>query len=83
MRVGWLGLGAMGAPMARRLARCGHSVHAYDIAPDRAAALAADGVRSADSAAAAAGRADAVVIMVATSTSAATTWAWAASTIPR
>jgi len=66
MRVGWLGLGAMGAPMATRLARCGHSVHGYDVAPDRAAALAADGVRSADSAAAAVGRADAVVIMVAT-----------------
>jgi 6-phosphogluconate dehydrogenase (decarboxylating) len=39
MRVGWLGLGAMGAPMATRLARCGHSVHAYDIAPDRAAQI--------------------------------------------
>jgi 3-hydroxyisobutyrate dehydrogenase-like beta-hydroxyacid dehydrogenase len=32
MRVGWLGLGAMGAPMATCLARSGHSVNAYDIA---------------------------------------------------
>src|ERR1035438_3101518 len=43
MRVGWLGLGAMGAPMAACLARSGLSVHRYDIAPERAAALAAGG----------------------------------------
>ena len=42
MRAGWLGLGAMGAPMAARLARAGHLVQAYDIVPGRAAALAAD-----------------------------------------
>ena len=41
MRVGWLGLGAMGAPMAGCLARAGHAVVAYDIVPGRAAALAA------------------------------------------
>ena len=45
MRVGWLGLGAMGAPMAGCLARAGHPVVAYDIVPGRAAALAADGYR--------------------------------------
>ena len=66
MRVGWLGLGAMGAPMAACLARSGHSVHAYDIAPERAAALAADGVQAADTIAAAVGGAEAVAIMVAT-----------------
>ena len=44
MRVGWLGLGAMGAPMAGCLARAGQAVVAYDIVPERAAALAADGV---------------------------------------
>ena len=66
MRVGWLGLGAMGAPMATRLARSGHSVHAYDIAPERAAALAADGVQGAESIAAAVDGADVVAIMVAT-----------------
>ena len=49
MRVGWLGLGAMGAPMAGCLARAGHAVSAYDIVPGRAAALAGDGVQAADS----------------------------------
>jgi 3-hydroxyisobutyrate dehydrogenase/putative dehydrogenase len=66
MQVGWIGLGAMGAPMAARLARCGHSVHGYDIAADRTAALAADGVQGVATIAAAVGSADVVVIMVAT-----------------
>ncbi len=66
MQVGWIGLGAMGAPMAAHLARCGHSVHGYDVAADRAAALAADGVRGAATIAAAVGGADIVAIMVAT-----------------
>ena len=65
MQVGWIGLGAMGAPMAARLARRGHSVHGFDIAADRAAALAADGVRGVATIAAAVGGADVVAIMVA------------------
>src|SRR5213078_1927950 len=56
-------LGAMGAPMAAHLARCGHSVHGYDVAADRAAALAADGVQGVATIAAAVGGADVVVIM--------------------
>jgi len=66
MRVGWLGTGAMGAPMAARAARSGHTVHAYDIAHERAAALAPDGVRPAETIAAAVTGADIVAIMVAT-----------------
>ncbi len=66
MRVGWLGLGAMGAPMAGCLARAGHPVVAYDIAAGRAAALAADGVRTADSIPGAVRGAEVVAIMVAT-----------------
>ena len=66
MQVGWLGLGAMGAPMAARAARAGHVVRGYDIVPGRAASLAADGVRPAGTVAAAAGGADLIVIMVAT-----------------
>ena len=31
MRVGWLGLGAMGAPMAAFLAQAGHPVAAYAV----------------------------------------------------
>ncbi len=66
MRVGWLGLGAMGAPMAGCLARAGHAVTAYDIVPGRAAALAADGVAAADSITAAVRDAELAAIMVAT-----------------
>jgi len=66
MRVGWLGLGAMGAPMAGCLARAGHSVAAYDIVPGRAAALAADGVGAAASITGAVRDAGIVAIMVAT-----------------
>ena len=66
MRVGWLGLGAMGAPMAGCVARAGHLVTAYDIAAGRAAALAADGIGPADSIAGAVRDADIVVVMVAT-----------------
>ena len=49
MRVGWVGLGAMGSPMARCVARAGHGPVAYDIDPGRAASLADDGVRPAAS----------------------------------
>jgi 3-hydroxyisobutyrate dehydrogenase len=66
MRVGWLGLGAMGAPMAGCLARAGNSVVAYDIVPGRAGALAADGVQAADSITGAVRDAGIVAIMVAT-----------------
>ena len=55
MQVGWLGLGAMGAPMAARAARAGHVVRGHDVVPGRAASLAEDGVRPADTATAAVG----------------------------
>ena len=45
MQVGWLGLGAMGAPMAACLAAAGHDVAGYDVVPDRAQELAGAGVR--------------------------------------
>jgi 3-hydroxyisobutyrate dehydrogenase/putative dehydrogenase len=62
MRVGWLGLGAMGAPMAACLVAAGHSVSAYDVVPGRAPA----GAAAPGSAAEAAAGAAAVVVMVAT-----------------
>jgi 3-hydroxyisobutyrate dehydrogenase len=62
MRVGWLGLGAMGAPMAACLAQAGHPVAAYDVMPGRVP----DGVIEAASVAEAVAGADAVVVMVAT-----------------
>src|SRR5450755_3121622 len=66
MRVGWLGLGAMGAPMAACLARAGHEVIGYDVAPERVGALAAAGGRAAESIAVAVQTADVAAIMVAT-----------------
>ena len=62
MRVGWLGLGAMGGPMAACLARAEHTVSAYDVVPGRTP----DGVAGADSVAGAVADADAIVVMVAT-----------------
>jgi 3-hydroxyisobutyrate dehydrogenase len=65
-RVGWIGLGAMGLPMAGNVARAGHDVTAYDIDPGRAASLADDGVKPATSISQAATGAEVLVLMVAT-----------------
>jgi 3-hydroxyisobutyrate dehydrogenase len=53
MRVAVIGLGAMGLPMARRLAAAGHAVRAWDLSPQRRAladglALAEDAARGAE-----------------------------------
>ena len=45
-----IGLGRMGANMARRLMRGGHQVVAYDRSPESVAAVVADGAAGADSA---------------------------------
>jgi 3-hydroxyisobutyrate dehydrogenase len=66
VNVGWIGLGAMGAPMASCLAHAGHQVSAYDIDPARARSLAEDGVRPSDSIAETAADADVLAVMVAT-----------------
>lgn len=62
MRVGWLGLGAMGAPMAACLVAAGHTVAAYDVVPGRVP----EGAAEASSVASAVDGAAAVVVMVAT-----------------
>ncbi|MDK7741300.1 NAD(P)-dependent oxidoreductase [Helcobacillus massiliensis] len=65
LNVGWIGLGAMGGPMARVTAKAGHRVTAFDMNPASLEAVAPD-VAAAPSARDAAAGADAVVIMVAT-----------------
>jgi len=60
-RIGFLGMGAMGGPMARRLVQTGFSVTGYDVIPARAAAAVKDGVTIAKSPAAVAGVADVVM----------------------
>ena len=63
--IAWIGLGAIGAPMARTAAEAGFTVTAFDLSPDARQAL-ADVTMPAETALAAAQGADVVVIMVAT-----------------
>jgi 2-hydroxy-3-oxopropionate reductase len=51
LKIAVLGTGMMGLPMARRLARAGHEVHAWNRTRAKAEPLAADGVAIHDSAA--------------------------------
>ncbi|MFC9849140.1 NAD(P)-dependent oxidoreductase [Streptomyces sp. NPDC060223] len=64
-KVGWLGLGAMGLPMARRLHTSGAAaVTAFDRAPGARARAGADGITVAVSPAQAAKGADLIMVMV-------------------
>jgi 6-phosphogluconate dehydrogenase len=49
MELGIVGLGRMGANMARRLMRDGHRIVAYDVNPDAVSALAGEGAEGASS----------------------------------
>src|SRR4051794_37221243 len=60
-----LGSGIMGAPMARNLAAAGMQVRAWNRTPEKARALAGDGVAPADAPAEAVRDTDAVVTMLA------------------
>ena len=48
-KVGFIGLGIMGMPMARNLLRAGFEVVAYNRTPSKAEALAKEGARKASS----------------------------------
>jgi 3-hydroxyisobutyrate dehydrogenase-like beta-hydroxyacid dehydrogenase len=63
-RLGFVGLGAMGGRMARRLLDAGHEVAGYNRTPEKARSLVAAGLRVADSPRAAAEGAEAVFTMV-------------------
>ncbi|MCH8166608.1 MAG: 3-hydroxyisobutyrate dehydrogenase [Proteobacteria bacterium] len=60
-KIGFIGLGNMGLPMARNLMKAGHRVTGFDLAEDACAALAAAGGSRAGSAAAAATAVEVVV----------------------
>ena len=64
MRVGVIGLGIMGAPMARNLLRAGHAVTVHSRTRARVDALVADGAVAADSPAAVARGVEAVITML-------------------
>jgi 3-hydroxyisobutyrate dehydrogenase/putative dehydrogenase len=65
-RVGWIGLGAMGGPMAAVVSKSGHEVKAFDTNPDAVAKVASDGVLAAADVADAARDVDVLALMVAT-----------------
>ena len=65
MKIAFVGIGNMGAPMARNLLRAGHDVTVFNRTGKKAEALAAAGAHVADSPAAAARGADVVVTMLA------------------
>jgi len=67
LRVGWIGLGAIGAPMAACVARTGHETTAFDIDRRRAGQLAGAGVSPAATITQVATGVDVLVLMVATS----------------
>jgi 3-hydroxyisobutyrate dehydrogenase-like beta-hydroxyacid dehydrogenase len=63
MKIGIVGLGSMGVPIARRLARAGHSVVAWNRTRSRAEALAGEGIEVAQDVAAAC-RVDVLITML-------------------
>lgn len=64
MRVGFVGLGTMGRPMALNLVRAGHELSVFDLAPAGVEALAAAGAAPAGSAREAASGREVVVTML-------------------
>jgi 3-hydroxyisobutyrate dehydrogenase-like beta-hydroxyacid dehydrogenase len=64
MKLGFIGIGKMGAGIARNLLRAGHSVAVYNRTPEKAKALTQDGATMAASPAEAARDSDAVMTML-------------------
>ncbi len=62
--IGFIGLGNMGGPMVANLIGAGHSVAAFDIAPDAVARAVEAGATAADNAAGAAAGAEIVITML-------------------
>jgi len=63
-RIGFIGLGRMGAPMVRRLVASGYAVTAYDVREEAVGAARRAGAGAAESAAGVAAGADAVITML-------------------
>jgi 2-hydroxy-3-oxopropionate reductase len=64
MRVGFIGLGIMGKPMARNLIKAGHDLVVHDVAPQAVADLAASGAVQGASARDVAARSEVTITMV-------------------
>jgi len=65
-KIGFLGLGEMGTPMASRLLHAGHGLTVWNRSPEKTVALAKEGAAVASSPAKAAAGADVVITMLAT-----------------
>jgi 3-hydroxyisobutyrate dehydrogenase len=63
-RIGFVGLGNMGMPMAANLIKAGHAVTGYDVVPPAVAKLSVMGGTAADGVAAACTDADAIITML-------------------
>ncbi|HEY8013394.1 MAG TPA: NAD(P)-binding domain-containing protein, partial [Dongiaceae bacterium] len=63
-RIGFIGLGNMGGPMARNLLKAGHEVRGFDLVPDLIAQSVKDGAVAATSPADAARTAEVVITML-------------------
>jgi putative dehydrogenase len=81
-RVGFVGLGAMGLPMALNLVRAGHAVRGFDVNPEAAGRLAGAGGQAAASAREAADEAEVLALMVATAAQAEAALAEALGALP-
>lgn len=64
MKIAFIGLGHMGAPMARNLLKAGHALAVFDVVPSNVEALAALGATGAVSAKAAASQSELVITML-------------------
>jgi len=64
MRVGFIGLGIMGKPMARNLLKAGHELVVYDVAPQAVADMVASGAARGESARDVAARSEVAITMV-------------------
>ena len=63
-RIGFIGLGNMGAPMALNLLRAGHTLTVFDLTPDRTGVLVAEGAVAAETPQAVAEGAEAIITML-------------------
>lgn len=64
MKVGFIGLGIMGTPMARNLIKAGHNLVVFDVVPGAVAELVAAGAARAESACDVAARSEITITMV-------------------
>lgn len=64
MRIGFVGLGNMGGPMAANLVKADHEVLAYDLSPEKCAEAKSDGCKPVASVREAATNADMIILML-------------------